>query len=243
MTKKTIITTFAALTLGLVACSKGENKGETSAKGAEGGATAKAGAKLTCADVETAMRRIDPERTKDLKPGTFQKVCESKPAEFDQGRIDCIVEAEFSSDLEDCADPATRPIKPPPGATADLAWRDVPRFGAKLEVPGNVKILQHDSNAHLTNGTFKVNLFRVDEYSMKTAAEKKASLQKEPGFVKFTKEEPGEKTWHFEYELEGGKAGTTWRIDVGAPLDCGVHNQTPANAAAASKACASAKAL
>lgn len=196
-----------------------------------------------CDDVEAAMRRIDPARTADIKPGTFAKVCTDKPAQFTQARIECTVAAKSHADLAVCADPSKAPLKPAEGATAELAWRDVPKFGAKLNVPGNVTVEQADTNAHLTNGTFKINLFVVDDFSQKSAAAAKASLQKEPGFVKFTKEELGAKTWHFDYELEGGKAGTSSRIDVGRALDCGVHNVTPEVMAAASTACSTAKAL
>jgi hypothetical protein len=196
-----------------------------------------------CDDVEAAMRRIDPERTADIKAGTFAKVCKQKSDEFTQARIDCTVAAKNYDELKVCADPSKAPVKPAEGATAELAWRDVPKFGAKLNVPGNVTVDQQDTNAHLTNGTFKINLFKVDEYSQKSGAEAKASLQKEPGFVKFTKEEMGAKTWHFDYELAEGKAGTSSRIDVGHPLDCGVHKVTPDVMAMASAACATAKSI
>lgn len=198
---------------------------------------------FTCDDVETAMRRLEPERTADISKGTFAKLCRSKPDEFDQARIDCTVAAKATKDLEVCADPSRAPLQPPAGATDALAWRDVPKFGAVVEVPGNVTVEQDDTNAHLTNGTFKLNLFIVDGYSVKSAAEEKANLAKEPGFVKFTAAKEGATTWHFDYELAGGKAGTSARIDVGHPLDCGVHNVTPAVAAAASAACSTAKAL
>jgi len=196
-----------------------------------------------CDDVEAAMRRIDPDRTKDIKPGTFAKLCKQKTEEFTQARIDCTVAAKNYDELKVCADPSKAPLKPAEGATAALAWRDVPKFGAKLNVPGDVTVEQKDSNAHLTNGTFKINLFKVDEFSQKSAAEAKASLQKEPGFVKFTKEEAGDKTWHFDYELAAGKTGTSARIDVGHPLDCGVHNVAPEVMAMASAACSTAKSL
>lgn len=203
----------------------------------------KGGGGHDCDDVEAAMRRIDPERTKDLKPGIFAKICKSKPDEYPQARIDCMVAAKSHDDLKVCADPSKAPIKPTEGATADLAWRDVPQFGAKLNVPGDVTVEQRDTNAHLTNGTFKLNLFRVDELSQKSADAQKASLQKEPGFVKFTKEEAGATTWHFDYELAGGKAGTSARIDVGKPLDCGVHGVSLEVMAMTSSACTTAKAL
>jgi hypothetical protein len=225
-----ILTLSLTLSLGLTACDK--------KKDGAGGATAK---RNTCDDVEAAMRRIDPERTADIKPGTFAQLCREQSAEWDQGRIDCVVESELSSDLRSCKDPSMRPIKPPAGATAALTTRDVPTFGAKLEVPGNSTVKQSENNAHITNGEFKVNLFRVDEYSTNSADAKKASLQKEPGFVKFTREQLGATTWSFDYELEGGKAGTSYRISVGHPLDCGVHNVSPAVAQAASAACSSAK--
>jgi hypothetical protein len=196
-----------------------------------------------CDDVEAAMRRIDPARTKDAKPGVFAKLCKEQPEKFTQARIDCTVASKNYDELAVCVDPSKAPLEPAEGATAALAWRDVPKFGAKLEVPGNVTVEQKDTNAHLTNGTFKINLFVVDEYSQKSAAEVKASLQKEPGFVKFTKEDAGAKTWHFDYELAEGKAGTSARIDIGKPLDCGVHKVAPEVMAMASAACAGAKAI
>ncbi|MEO7097019.1 MAG: hypothetical protein ABI175_27415 [Polyangiales bacterium] len=197
----------------------------------------------TCDDVEAAMRRIDPDRTADIKAGTFAKLCTEQSDKFTQVRIECTVAAKDHDDLKGCADPSKAPLKPAEGATAELAWRDVPKFGAKVNVPGNVTVAQRDHDAHLTNGTFKLNLFKVDQYAQKTASEAKASLQKEPGFVKFTKEEAGATTWHFDYELGGGKTGTSSRIDVGKPLDCGVHNVAPDVMAMASAACATAKTI
>ena len=93
-----------------------------------------------CDDVEAAMRRIDPDRTADIKAGTFAKVCKQKPDEFTQARIDCTVAAKNYDDLKVCADSSKAPVKPAEGATAELAWRDVPKFGAKLHVPGNVTV-------------------------------------------------------------------------------------------------------
>ncbi len=206
-------------------------------------ACSKKGSAHDCDDVEAAMRRIKPERVADIKAGTFAKLCRMKPEVYTEANIECIVAAQTNDDLKVCADPSKAPLKPADGATAELAWRDVPKFGAKLNVPGNVTIEQKDRNAHLTNGAFKVNLFTVDEYSQKSAAAEKASLQKEPGFVKFTKEETGAKTWQFDYELADGKAGTSARIDVGRALDCGVHKVTPEVMAMASAACATAKSL
>ncbi len=196
----------------------------------------------TCDDVEAAMRRIDVERTKDMKPGRLAEICVKKSAEYTQARIECVVASKTYDDLKACKDPSKAPLQPAAGATAALEWIDVPTLGVKLNVPGNVTIDQGRS-AFLSNGTFKMNLFKVDESSLKSAAEVKASLQKEPGFVKFTKDEPGDKAWHFDYELDGGRAGTSARIDVGQLLDCGVHGLALDVVAAVSTACASAKAI
>jgi len=231
-------TMMMTMTLGLAVAS-----GVTACKSKGGEAKAKTAPAHTCDDVEVAMRRIDPARTADIRKGLFAQMCREDTAKFDQARIDCTVAAQTMDDVKVCADPSKAPLPAPAGATAELAWRDVPKFGAKVEVPGDVTVDQQDSNAHLTNGTFKLNLFVVDKFSPKSAAEVKASLQNEPGFVKFTKEDAGASTWHFDYELDGGKAGTQARIDVGHPLDCGVHKVDPALAAAASTACATAKAL
>jgi hypothetical protein len=228
-----ILSLSLTFSLGLTGCDKKKDAG--------GGAARTSAKANTCDDVETAMRRIEPERTADIKKGTFAQLCREQSAEWDQGRIDCVVEAELSSDLRACKDPSLRPIKPPPGATAALTARDVPLFGVKLEIPGNVTIKQNDTNTHITNGEFKLNLFRVDQYSKQSADDQKASLQKEPGFVKFTREQLGATTWSFDYELEGGKAGTSHRILVGHPLDCSIHNASPAVAQAVSAACSSAK--
>ena len=232
--------TMMFLALATAAAVPACSKSDKSADKAGAGKAAEAG-KHSCDEVEIAMRRIEPKRTADIRPGIFARLCRDKA--FDQARIGCMVAAQSSDDLKICNDPSLAPLQPPAGATAALAWRDVPQFGAKLKVPGDVKIEQQKINAHLTNGTFKLNLFIVDEYSSQTAAAKKASLQKEPGFVKFTKQEMGDKTWRFDYELAEGKAGTSSRIDVGKPLDCGVHKMSPELAAAAGAACSGAKAL
>jgi hypothetical protein len=235
---RTLTTMTMLLPLALFGCDKKKPDGDSAKKPVEA-------AHATCDDVDKAMRRIEPERTADIKPGAFAQVCKDDPVEFDGPRRDCIVAAQTSFDLKVCDDPSLAPIEPPAGATDALAWRDVPKFGVKVQVPGNVTVDQQDTNAHLTNGAFKLNLFHVDEYSQKSAAEVKAGLSKEKGFVKFTKEEVGKTTWHFDYELAGGKAGTTSRIDAGAGkvLDCGVFNVDPAVATVASAACTGAKPL
>jgi hypothetical protein len=235
---RTLMTTMTMvmLPLALIACDKKQPDGDTAKKPVEA-------AHKTCDDVEQAMRRIEPERTADVKPGAFAKVCREDAVEFDGARRDCIVAAKSSDDLKVCSDPSLAPEAPPAGASAALAWREVPKLGAKVQVPGNVTVEQDERNAHLTNGAFKLNLFAVDEYSQKSAAEAKASLQKEPGFVKFTKEVAGTTTWRFDYQLADGKAGTSSRIDVGRPLDCGVHKVTPEVASIAGTACAGAARL
>jgi hypothetical protein len=235
----TITTITTMLVLALAACGK------------SGGGDGKA----TCDDVETAMRRIDPDRTKDVKAGAFAKVCRSKPGEFDQARIDCTVKAQSSLDLAVCADPtgaaaaakpapAPAPAPAPSGPPAAPAWKKVPKYGVQVRAPGDTTVEENDRNVHVGNGVFKLNLFGVDEYSSESAAAQKASLQKEPGFVKFLVEEAAGKTWRYDYELEGGKFGTSSRIVIGGtPLDCGVHKVDKAILDAVSSGCATAKPL
>jgi hypothetical protein len=79
---------------------------------------------------------------------------------------------------------------------------------------------------HISDGAFKLNLFRVDQLSTPDAAAERQSLSKEPGFERFTKEETVGGLWHFEYTLAGGKAGAALRLDVnGTKIDCTTHGQ------------------
>lgn len=196
----------------------------------------KSGAKgNTCNEVEAAMRRLEPDRTKDLRAGSFAKVCRDKG--YDQARIDCIVGAKVTSDLGYCADP-TKPRPTAAGTSDALVTKTLPGLKVKLTAPDRATIEERDRDAHLDDGTFKLNLFAVDEYSVKDAAAQAASLRKEPGFVAFTREEAAGSTWRYEYTLDGGKAGVALRLSVGGrPLDCGVHRVAPEVASAVATAC------
>ena len=194
-----------------------------------------AAARHTCKDVEAAMRRLAPERTQDLRPGTFEKSCQDKG--FDQARIDCTVAAKAMSDLAYCADPK-KPRPTTAGATDALVTKTLPGLKVTLTAPDRATIEERATGAHLTDGTFKLNLDAVDAYSVADAAAMAASLKKEPGFVAFTREDAAGKTWRYEYTLDGGKAGASLRLDVGGrPLDCTIHGVTPDVAAAVATAC------
>lgn len=198
-----------------------------------GGKTAPKG--NTCKDVEAAMRRLEPERTKSLRAGGFEEICRHKG--YDQARIDCIVGAKVTNDLGYCADPS-KPRPTAAGTSDALVTKTLPGFKVKLTAPDRATIEERDRNAHVGDGTFKLNLFAVDEYSVKDAAAQAASLRKEPGFVAFTREEAAGATWRYEYTLDGGKAGVSLRLSIGGrPLDCGVHAVAPDIAAAVATAC------
>jgi hypothetical protein len=119
----------------------------------------------------------------------------------------------------------------------------ITKLGLAIDAPAGVKVDDTGPSVFVTNGTFKLNLFVVDEYSQPSADAQRATIERDPAFVKFTTEQPGDKTWRFDYELARGKAGTISRIDVGHPLDCGIHGVTPDVAAAVARACASLKKL
>lgn len=189
----------------------------------------------TCKDVEAAMRRLAPERTRDLRQGGFEQVCKDKG--FDQARIDCTVAAKTMSDLAYCADPS-KPRPTAAGTSDALVSKTLPGLRVKLTAPDRATIEERATDAHLTDGTFKLNLGLVDSYSVPDAAAMAASLRKEPGFVAFTREDAAGKTWRYEYTLDGGKAGVSMRLDVGGrALDCTIHAVAPEVAAAVATAC------
>lgn len=226
----TIATTGLALTT-LVACGGKEDADKAKAK-ASG---------HTCKDVEAAMRRLAPERTRDLKPGGFEQVCKDKG--YDQARIDCMVAAKAMSDLTYCADP-TKPRPTPAGTSDGLVTKTLPGLKVTLTAPDRATIEERDTGAHLTDGTFKLNLGVVDGYSVPDAAAMAASLKKEPGFTAFTREDAAGTTWRYEYTLDGGKAGVSIRLDLGGrALDCTIHGVAPEVAAAVATACTTVKAL
>jgi hypothetical protein len=111
--------------------------------------------------------------------------------------------------------------------------------------PDRAKVEERANNAHVGDGTFKLNLFVVDEYSAKNAAAQKTSLQGERGFVSFTRADAGNPAFRFEYTLDGGKAGVSLRLDLGGGrvIDCGVHGVAPEIAAQVATACSTVKAL
>ncbi len=216
----------------LLACGGKEEPGKA------GGAKA---AGHTCKDVEAAMRRLAPERTRDLKPGAFEQVCKDKG--YDQARIDCTVAAKAMSDLTYCADPS-KPRPTPPGTGDGLVTKTLPGLKVTLTAPDRATIEERDTGAHLTDGTFKLNLGVVDGYSVPDAAAMAASLKKEPGFTAFTREDAADKTWRYEYTLDGGKAGVSMRLDLGGrAVDCTIHGVAPEVAAAVATACTTVKAL
>lgn len=223
MTNKVLVSIIA--TVALAGCGK-----------KDGGA-----AKATCKDVEAATRRLYGDRVADLPPGGFEQVCKEK--RFDQARIDCIVAAKSPNDLTYCTDPS-KPRPTAAGTSDQLVKKTLPRFKVTLMAPDRASIEERDSNAHVGDGTFKLNLFVVDDFSAKSAADKKASLQKELGFEKFTLDQADKSTWHLEYALAGGLAGVTLRLDVGGrALDCGVHKVKPEIVAQVAAACASVQPL
>lgn len=201
----------------------------------------------SCKDVEATMRRLEPERTKDLRPGLFEKLCKEKPEEFPAKRRGCIVKATDARDLKACADGAAEPPPRAPASAPTAAIeadtvKAVKMFGVEVDAPKDAVVEENDTNAHIGNGRFKLNLFVVDKYSQASAAANKASLTKEPGFVKFTTETDDGASWRFDYELVDGTAGTSSRIVVGKrSLDCGVHKVEPAVAAVVATSCANAR--
>lgn len=189
----------------------------------------------TCKDVEAAMRRLEPERTRDLAPGAFERVCKDKG--YDQARIDCTVAAKATAELAYCADP-TKPRPTPAGTGDGLVTKTLPGLKVTLTAPDRATVEERASGAHITDGTFKLNLSAVDGYSTSDAAAMAASLQKEPGFTAFTREDAAGKTWRYEYTLDGGKAGVSIRLDLGGrALDCTIHGVPPEVATAAATAC------
>ena len=134
--------------------------------------------------------------------------------------------------------------KAPPAPAAGSSPTHITKLGVTLDAPAGAKVDDTGPSVFVSTGTFKLNLFVVDEYSPPTAAAQRAALEREPGFVKLTTDQPGDKTWRFDYELARGKAGTISRIEVGGhPLDCGIHGVSPDVAAAVARACASVKNL
>ncbi len=130
-----------------------------------------------------------------------------------------------------------------PSVPAATTWQHSPALGVQVAAPGDAKLAERAGHAFFGNGTFKLNLFAVDAYSVQSADDQKAELEHTPGFVKLTHEEHQGDTWRFDYELARGEAGTIARIHPGRALDCGVHGATPAVAAAVAAACAQIKPL
>lgn len=208
----------------------------TTLAGCGGGKSADKAGGHSCKDVEAAMRRLAPDRTRDLKPGAFEQVCRDKG--YTQARIDCTVAAKTMADLTYCADPS-KPRPTPAGTTDALVTKSLPGLKIKLTAPDRATVEERDTNAHLTDGTFKLNLSAVDGYSAPDAAAMAASLKKEPGFGAFTREDAADKTWRYEYTLDGGKAGVSMRLDLGGrAIDCTIHGVAPEVAAAVASACA-----
>ena len=140
---------------------------------------------------------------------------------------------------------ACRPSEPvrvtPSGGTG---WQVAGKLGVQVQAPSDAKLQETAQYAHLGNGTFKLNLFVVDEYSPRTAEEHKALIERELGFAKITLEQPGTTTWRFDYQLASGRMATIARIQPGGqPLDCGVYDVTAEIAAQVAASCAGAKRL
>jgi len=127
-----------------------------------------------------------------------------------------------------------------PKTPADLPPNTASAFGVRVHAPSDVKVQQTARYAHVGNGTFKLNLFAVDQYSPTSAADQKARIERDLGVVKLTREDAGATTWRFDYELSNGHAATVARITPGRPLDCGVYDVAPEIAAAVAAACATA---
>lgn len=131
----------------------------------------------------------------------------------------------------------------PQSPSAGSAWIRVPTLGVQIEAPGDCTVQGDATTAFVSNGAFKANLFVVDNLSAATAADERARLASEPGARTFTRADQGATTWRFDYQLATGAAGTVSRIAPGRPLDCSIHNVTPATAAATGAACATVKPL
>ncbi len=132
------------------------------------------------------------------------------------------------------------PSAPSPPATA-TTWQRSPKLGVQVSAPADAKLQESDGHAFFGNGAFKLNLFAVDAYSVQSADDQKAELERTPGFVKLTHEEHQGDSWRFDYALARGEAGTIARIHPGRALDCGVHGVAPEVAAAVATACAQIK--
>ena len=131
--------------------------------------------------------------------------------------------------------------RPPlPGGST---WHGSNALGVELGAPADADVRETAGHAHVGNGTFKLNLFTVDAWSPASADDQKALVELDPGFVKFTREEPGATTWRFDYLLTNGKAATVSRVVAGRPLDCEVYGVTTEVAAAVASACATVKPL
>ena len=118
-------------------------------------------------------------------------------------------------------------------------WQGVPSLGAQVEAPAGATVEQTPTHAFVGDGTFKLNLFAVDERSASSADEQRALIDRFEDLVRVTREERGDRTWRFDYALDDGKAGTIARILVGGrALDCGVHGVAPEIATAVGDACA-----
>lgn len=134
----------------------------------------------------------------------------------------------------------------PPAASAPLAWKPIAKFGLQASVPADATVKDGRADVHITSGAFKMNVFAIDEYSLHSGAEARASLQREPGFEGFTREVAGTDEWRFVYALAPGdgqpRAGVSMRVVVaGTPWDCGVHGVAPEIVAQVAAACATLK--
>lgn len=138
---------------------------------------------------------------------------------------------------------ATGPCGNPQTPTTRAGWIAIPSLGVQMQAPADSTVQGDATTAFVSNSAFKVNLFVVDQSSAPTAAEQRTRLDSEPGAVSFTRADAGATTWRFDYTRPSGTAGTVARIAPGRPLDCGVHNVTPAVAAAAAAACATVEKL
>ena len=124
-------------------------------------------------------------------------------------------------------------------------WQGSRTLGVQVAAPADatVRELGNGAAAHVGNGTFKLNLFVVDQYSAQSAEEQKTLIETEPGFAKLTRADMGDNTWRFDYELGTGKSATIARVVAGRAFDCGVYSVTQEIATQVASACASAKKL
>jgi hypothetical protein len=135
------------------------------------------------------------------------------------------------------------PVASTPGVPAKTASHTSTKLGVQLAAPTDARIEETADHVFVGNGTFKLNLFAVDEYSAASADAQKFDIERMPGFLKLTKEQRNGEDWRFDYELERGKAGTIARIHAGRALDCGVSGVAPAVAAEVGAACGNVKKL